>query len=86
MNAQIWVGRVTKRSSVASSKVVLKLVQPSLRPIPQEDSETEYTYSMPEYAARCEAEFYEKAKHLQGRTIPHFFGIQELLPFKFKTL
>lgn len=80
MNAQIWIAHITRSNiCIPASQVVLKLVQPSLRPIPLKNSETQYTYRVPEYMARSEADFYWNAKLLQGHTIPHFLGLQEVL-------
>ncbi|KAJ7078302.1 hypothetical protein B0H15DRAFT_538224 [Mycena belliarum] len=70
--SQVWTAKIV---SVPETLLVLKIIQPSLCPIPHPDNDNDWLYyDHPDDLAPWEAWGYGKLRSLQGRSIPYFFG------------
>ncbi len=69
-------------------KVVLKVLQPSLLPVPQPKAKDPLGYCIsPRRFARMEDLVYGKLESFQGTVIPYYFGLQQVhLPLSFVVL
>ncbi|KAJ6541510.1 hypothetical protein B0H19DRAFT_1239343 [Mycena capillaripes] len=79
--SQVWTALVDlpHTPSAMQTRLVLKIVQPSLCPYPRVDDIWPGNYTFPEYMASREAWVYEQLKHKQGRFIPYFFGMHTII-------
>ncbi|KAJ6466340.1 hypothetical protein C8R45DRAFT_486273 [Mycena sanguinolenta] len=75
-DSQVWT---TKVVDVPNTRLVMKIIQPSLcfRPDPL-DSYWFHAYDDPYDLAHNEAWAYQQLAHLQGQSIPYFFGVFEI--------
>ncbi|KAF8896624.1 hypothetical protein BD779DRAFT_599280 [Infundibulicybe gibba] len=88
--SQVWMAWVhppdNRRGHVVSSDgaevspapVVMKIVQPSLLPIPDRAIRPEFYYRSPEGVAEEEMQTYKRFRSIQGDVVPYFFGMQKL--------
>ncbi|KAK0185336.1 hypothetical protein F5146DRAFT_1228247 [Armillaria mellea] len=76
--SQVCVAEVRLGEEV-KGKVVLKILQPSLLPIPQPKAEEPFDHCIsPKHLPRMEDLVYGKLESLQGTVIPYYFGLKKL--------
>ncbi|SJL15057.1 uncharacterized protein ARMOST_18539 [Armillaria ostoyae] len=78
--SQVWVADVFSSAKPTRSlgKVILKIVQPSLIPLPNLDSEFD-EYLRPWEVSMSEDEAYKELKSLQGSTVPYYYGMHTVI-------
>lgn len=79
---QVWVANVWPLQGVPELEpvqVVVKFMQPSMMSIPPVKElghpHWQMQYTIPEEAAKEEAEIYEKLSDVRGKSVPHFYGL-----------
>jgi len=78
--SQVWIALVDDDfPSAIQTRLVLKIIQPSLCPYPRVDDIWPGNYTFPEHMALQEAWAYNQLKHKQGRFIPYFFGMHTIV-------
>ncbi|KAK0449032.1 uncharacterized protein EV420DRAFT_788263 [Desarmillaria tabescens] len=80
--SQIWIADVISPEDPTQSlgKVVLKIVQPSLLPLPDIEYHYEiYDYLRPWVVSTSEEKAYGELKSLEGTTIPYFYGLYPVM-------
>lgn len=80
--SQVWTATVeavddtTTTSGIDPERVVLKIIQPSLLPFPEERSPTPFSFTVfsSVLAKRENLAYVHNLRDLQGTVIPHYFG------------
>ncbi|KAK0447878.1 uncharacterized protein EV420DRAFT_863544 [Desarmillaria tabescens] len=75
--SQVWIADVHTLSVCKKKlgKVIMKIIQPSLIPLPDLDWSLEvYDYVRPWALWGTEDEAYQELESLQGKTVPYYFG------------
>ncbi len=76
--SQVWVADVTKGEEIEAvaqpERVVLKIFQPSMLPLPFPDTGYQYVPGPAYQLAFSEEVVYTQLRRLQGSHIPYFFG------------